>query len=202
MIQNTEFYSSPEQNYLLIHKNACTTIRDNLIKEFGSDLMDKRAGGGVTWAVTRDPYDRLLSALAYDIEVQYPQEDWGSLESIEEILSTIDYTKYIVNNVPHMSNYLGKAQHSVLQTIYLFDNNVDILVDLEDLEHFIPMHFKNPVGIKNRGNKSRKDSIRHILDSYPLRKDFIQSLLEVDYIMLKAMQAQGKVWSWGSGKIW
>jgi len=64
------------------------------------------------------------------------------------------------------------------------------------------MHFKNPVGIKNRGNKSRKDSIRHILDSYPLRKDFIQSLLEVDYIMLKAMQAQGKVWSWGSGKIW
>jgi len=202
MIQNSEFYSTPEQKYLLIHKNACSTIRDNLAKEFADTVAEGKQGEGVSWAVVRDPYDRFVSSLAYDIGVQYPDAVWGSKDRLEQIIHGINYTKYIVNNVPHASNYLGKAQHSVLQTIYLFDNNIDILVDLQDLKHFIPMHFKAPTEASNLGVSDRKRLISDLMDGSPFLKDQVHSLLEVDYITLTSLRSQGRMWSWGSGKIW
>jgi hypothetical protein len=143
-----------------------------------------------------------MSSIAYDIRQQYPIKVWDSERSIINILQNIDFTKYIVNNVPHVSNVLGTAQHSILQSIYLFDNNVDILVDIKDLEHFIPMHFRSTLSTQNVGISVHKDSITRLMEGLPDIKITVLGLLEMDYIMLNSMRSQGRMWSWGSGKIW
>jgi hypothetical protein len=201
MIQQTEFYSTEEQCYILIHKNACSSIRANLLKEFEGAVVEGTASEGIRWTVVRDPYTRFIDAISYDIRRQKVLVTWEDT-SIKEYLKTIDMSNYISNHISHTFTSLGLAPHSVLQTIYLFDNNVDVIVYAKDLKHFIPIHFKNPVAPQNMGEPTHQDIVYKAIEELPVLKKEILGLLNVDYIMLEHMRTQGKVWTWGCGKIW
>lgn len=202
MIQNPEFFNTEEQCYLLIHKNACSSIRANLREEFRERLREQESNG-IRWTVTRDPYDRFVDAISYDIRKQYPKVSWENRKDIVQIIANIPLTNYIINNVPHAFTSLGTAPHSVLQSIYMFDASIDIIVDAKDLEHFIPIHFSNPVPAQNLGIEKHQDIVESILSTELLHiKDKAIDLLKIDYIMLESFRAQGRQWSWGCGKIW
>jgi hypothetical protein len=201
MIQKTEFFSTKEQCYILIHKNACSSIRANLRKEFGQRVIEGEPSRGIRWAVVRDPYTRFIDAVSYDIRRQNIAVTWEDI-SIKEYIQTINMPKYIANHISHTFTSLGLAPHSVLQTIYLFDNNVDVVVYVEDLKHFIPLHFKDPSPPENMGEPIHQDIVYRAMEEMPLLKKEVLGLLSVDYIMLEHMRTQGKVWTWGCGKIW
>jgi len=201
MIHNTELFTTEEQSYLLIHKNACSSIRANLYQEFGDELKFRVEGPGVRWTVVRDPYARFVDAISYDIRVQEVPILWEEKEVLQYIKG-INIAKYLANHVAHACAGRGHAPHSVLQTIYLFDNNIDIIVYAEDLKHFIPIHFKDPVPPQNMGVAPHQDIVRKALDSDIELKNRILDLLRVDYITLEHFKTQGQVWSWGGGKIW
>lgn len=199
----TEYYSTSEQSFLLIHKNACSTVKSNLSCRFGDTLQEvgPPIEGSLKWAVIRDPYDRFISALAYDISTQYPVEIWKDEKALYNVIELLDLKKYLTHHATNSFYRSGILSHSILQTIYLFDNNIDIVVEDKDLKHFIPIHFKHPVPNQNIGVSEYKECIRKIIDKIPSIKQKVLLLLEIDYVTLESFKDKGAQWTWGSGRL-
>ena len=64
---NIEFYETDKFQYLLIHKNGCTSVT-NLINQFDYFVTDKKNLNKIRWTVIRDPFERFMSGLKYDLK--------------------------------------------------------------------------------------------------------------------------------------
>jgi hypothetical protein len=196
-LQYTEIISTDRHRYLVIHRNGSSTVRSCI-----ADSDNSTTGNSIIlWTVLRDPYDRFIDAVAYDIE-------YAGIEVSNNVLDTLVGTtsnirKYICDlSVNEEMRNDGFVKHSNLQLTYLFDNRVDMYVDLQDLDAFCKIHFPNTSNVRvNTENTKDKDLVRNYFDGKPELKEYVQGVISIDYIMINRLEEQQKKWEWYMGKV-
>ena len=127
-----------------------------------------------------------------------------SVATILKILKGKGLENYIfgLSNIQFRSR--GTVRHSMLQTTYLLDPMIDIYVDVNDLDTFCAMHFPKveiSEGGENTGVKDHRGILVDVLDNNPTLKTRIMDILQIDYYMLKRLDALDKRWHWANGRI-
>lgn len=202
--QYTEVYSTEEFQYLLIHKNGCTSVMDSIITKYPNAVHSNKTNKtaqSVIWAVYRDPLDRFVAAVAYDLKQNGIEV---TEENVLEFLGSVQTYIYGKTNFNHEDLYKGvqKMRHSLSQTMYLFDNNVDILVRMEDLGKFLFMHFDTPFSkVINTGVPKDKAIVREVLRANQALLQLIKAHLSADYYTLESFIGTDRVWNWANGRI-
>ena len=203
IIQNTSLYTTDKCHYLLIHKNACTTIRGHL--DSNSPYLDLKMSlipdnsNLPYWTVTRDPYDRFISGLTYDIFKSYPLA-----KDLKKVLGTINFNNLFLQKLPisSISKSIGKLNHTVLQWTYLFNQKLDFYVDIKDLDLFLEVHFEKKT--KERGKSQdpkQKEIVKNYIESNPNLKSLVFNYLSNDYYLLNQINNSGLLWNWQMGKM-
>lgn len=205
-IQNIEVYSCDNHNYLLIHKNACSSVLKHFIENYGQQNVERYyfnpPNDKIYWTVIRDPYDRFISGITYDII-----NNFGSLRSIEKYLSIETLKSSIFNKVfidkrpQKESTTTGTVSHTSSQWLYLFNQKLDFVVDIKDLDVFFDMHFERRSDHENILDKEYKLKVMEYLESNNQLKRAILDYLTPDYLIFNQIQSQGFIWNWQKGKM-
>jgi hypothetical protein len=180
LFQNIELYETDKFQYLLIHKNGSTSIRE-CIKDLNPVVTDKVNFQKVRWTVIREPYTRFVSGLKYDLKRHnLDPED-------------IDYDSLHTGKVNLFSREKGHVNHSSSQIPYLINTHVNWYVELKDLPTFLKMHFgKNE--FLNTDNTDKNIN----LDLEPVE---VHKYLELDYYIYWQIINSPNLWKWQNGKI-
>ena len=197
-IQNIEVFSTDTSNYLLIHKNACTqilyTLENNYKKVvYSPELLPNNKP---YWTVIRDPYERFISGLTYDIVKVY-----GSTENANEIIKNRDLKNLFFNKVNRTYRKNGFTVHTLPQWTYIFNQPINFFVPMSTLTLFLDTHFKNKVLNKNKGNEKDIEIIRDIIESDSVLKGSIDMYLASDYFLYNHIISEGLIWEWNYGKM-
>jgi hypothetical protein len=67
--QNIELYETDKFQYLLIHKNGSSSVRA-CVDPLNPFVTNKINLNKIKWTVIRDPYERFVSGLKYDLKRQ------------------------------------------------------------------------------------------------------------------------------------
>jgi hypothetical protein len=198
ILQNVEIWEHPEFRYINIHKSGSSTVRKCIESDTTIDSID---ADRVIWTVLRDPYDRFIDALSYDLK--YVGLD-VSVATILKILKGKGLEDYIfgLSNIEFRGR--GTVRHSMLQTTYLLDPMIDIYVDVNDLDAFCAIHFPKveiSEGGENTGVSDHRGILAAVLDNHPTLKTRIMDMLQIDYYMLRRLDALDKRWHWANGRI-
>jgi hypothetical protein len=197
-IQNTEIFSTENCNYLLIHKNACTqilyTLRQNSEHVNFSPYLP--LNHKPYWTVIRDPYERFLSGLTYDIKKVY-----GGVEKLEELLNTIDLKNLFLNKVNKTYRSSGHAVHTLPQWTYLFNQPINFFVHINNLTLFLDTHFKIKVERKNSADSEDIQFVRQYIESNKTLKANIDIYLAPDYFLYNHIVSENLIWEWNYGKM-
>tara|TARA_Y100001972_G_C7644043_1_gene323572 strand:- start:209 stop:751 length:543 start_codon:yes stop_codon:yes gene_type:complete len=176
--QNIEFYETDKFQYLLIHKNGSSSVKETikyLEPTFSTELNFSKP----RWTVIRDPYERFISGLKYDLKRHNL--------NIEDI----DIKSLFNSRIHHHSRARGNVNHTASQVPYLINSHINYYVELTDLSTFLKMHFKN-VEHKNMN----KIDIKLNLD-----KEEIMKHLELDYYIYNSILNSSCLWKWQQGNI-
>ena len=197
MLQNIEVFSTFSSNYLLIHKNGCSQVKEHLYKNFDHVVPYNffPQNNKVNWTVLRDPYDRFISGLTYDILRQTKRLD--NLDKFIDVSSSFFYQKI---NLKTRTN--GDVNHIVPQWTYLFNQPLNFVVKTRDLDKFLDIHFLKRVNFTETNTPSNKKNI--VLDYIEKNinlKNLIMAYLAPDYYYIKQAKTEGLFWSWQNGKI-
>jgi hypothetical protein len=161
--------------------------------------------GGISWAVCRDPLDRFKSSLAYDMKENSIEITEASVLRMLKNPDSIREYVYGRANYPEAIGFKGwKMRHAMSQTHYLFDNNIDILVRIEDLDTFLLMHFPGkelPLVHINIGQDENKRLVHKVISENPMVLNNINMCLAADYYTLERFKNTDKVWHWANGRI-
>lgn len=65
--QNIELYETDKFQYLLIHKNGSSSVLE-CIKDLNPIATEHCNFNKVRWTVIREPYERFVSGLEYDLK--------------------------------------------------------------------------------------------------------------------------------------
>ena len=133
----------------------------------------------VRWTVIRDPYERFIAGLKYDLTIQ-------GLE-LEDVNKDDLYHSLI--NLRTRSQ--GDVNHTASQIPYLINTHIDWYVDLKDLTAFLKIHF-NKVEHKNVNKKN----IELNIDKHEVMKH-----LQLDYFVYDNIKNSSYLWKWQNGKI-
>ena len=175
--QNLEFYETDNFQYLLIHKNACTSVLKT-IEHLQPKYSEKRNFNKVCWTVIRDPYERFIAGLCYDIKRQ--NIDVADI-SLDKLFST--YHEKI-------SREKGDVSHTAYQSMYLINSCVNWYVDLSNLKIFLEMHFNKSFHL-NKGPDIKQY----------FKKEEILKYLNMEYEIYNKIKMSSFVWEWQKGKI-
>jgi len=197
MLQNIEVLSTPTSNYLLIHKNGCSQVREHLYQNFtqigSSDFFPQN--NKVNWTVIRDPYDRFISGLTYDILRQFKKLD--NLDKIINISSSFFYQK--INLKTRES---GNVNHVISQWTYLFNQPLNFLIKIKDLDNFLDMHFQKRINFTETNTPlEQKNIVLNYIEKNSYLKNLIMAYLAPDYFYIEQAKSEELFWSWQSGKI-
>ena len=69
LFQNIELYETNNFQYLLIHKNGSSSVVECL-KNTNYIITDKINLNKVRWTVIREPYERFITGVKYDLKRQ------------------------------------------------------------------------------------------------------------------------------------
>ena len=197
MLQNIEVISTPNSNYLLIHKNGCSQVKEHFYENFDQvETYDSfPQNNKVNWTVLRDPYDRFISGLTYDILKQFQ-----SLDNLNEIINISSLSFYQKVNLKTRKK--GNVSHIIPQWTYLFSQPLDFLVKIKDLNNFLDLHFQKRVNFIESNTPLKQKNI--VLDYIEKNSDFknlIMAYLSPDYYYIQQMESKGVFWTWQTGKI-
>tara|TARA_A100001391_G_scaffold204044_2_gene198297 strand:- start:304 stop:846 length:543 start_codon:yes stop_codon:yes gene_type:complete len=176
--QNIEFYETEQFQYLLIHKNASHSII-KCIESLNPVITDKINLNKVRWTVIREPYERFIAGLKYDL-----QRHQLNIEDIE--IKSLFNSK--INN---FSRVKGNVNHTASQIPYLINTHINYYVELKDLHTFLKMHFG-----KTEYQNIDKSNVKIDLD-----KNEIIKYLELDYYVYDCILNSPYLWKWQQGKI-
>lgn len=196
-IQNIEVFSTESSNYLLIHKNGSSQIK-TLLKDNSKEIYTSLSipYSNPYWTTIRNPYDRFISGLTYDIFQVY-----GNLNNIEKFLN-IDFLKktcYFINNPYHRVK--GFISHTLPQWTYLFNQPLNFFVDISDLDLFIPIHFKKQIKYPNTLSSTYKKVIKDYIELHPPLYQFVENFLSPDYFVYNHIKTHSLLWKWQMGKM-
>ena len=156
----------------------------------------------IAWTVLRDPYERFLDALSYDIWVNDLMLNEDTLNKV--IGDNYKLRQYILGVSDPETRVKGRVRHSMLQTTYLMNVSLDYFVLDMDLGIFCDMHFPNirlNSSDMNLGTKEGREYVREFLYKYPHIDKEVRNYLAIDYFLLDRLRANGRQWHWANGKI-
>lgn len=176
--QFVEFHTVNNFQYLLIQKNGCTSVR-NVLSDLKPTLLHKRDLNKICWTVIRDPYERFVAGLDYDLRrFNMKIED----VKLDQLFSTIYEKETMIR---------GNAKHTAFQSMHLINTCVDWYVDLPDLDSFFKMHFNKSLFLnKNIG----------IIKEYFDKKEVLK-YLHMEYEIYNKIKMSPYLWEWQKGKI-
>ena len=178
LFQNIEMYETDKFQYLLIHKNGTHSIID-CINNLNPIVTNRVNLNKVRWTVIREPYERFVSGLKYDLNRQ-------NLD-----IKNIDYKSTFNSLVHNQEGQNGNLNHSSSQISYLINTHINWYIHLKDLNVFMKMHFNK----SKHCNKASND-IELNLD-----KEEIMKHLELDYYIYNRILNSNYLWTWQNGKI-
>ena len=176
--QNIEFYETNKFQYLLIHKNASHSIID-CIKHLNPTVTRKINLNKIRWTVIREPYERFVSGLKYDLQRH-------NLD-----IKDIDYSSLFNSKINTFSNQKGNVNHTASQVPYLINTHINWYIEMKDLNIFMKMHFD-----KVEYCNENKIDIKLNLD-----KEEITKYLNLDYYVYNNILNSNYLWKWQQGKI-
>jgi hypothetical protein len=176
--QNKEFIETDKFQYLLIHKNGSSSVRE-IIEKNKHIINSVWCPHKIRWTVIRDPYERFMSGLSYDLKRHKVK-----LEDIN--------ISELFNGVVNINTRMnGNTNHCISQASYLINANIQWYVDIEDLNLFLNMHFD-----ENKIINKNEEKIELNLD-----KKEIMKYLNFDYFIYDQIKSSNNLWKWNLGKI-
>jgi hypothetical protein len=178
IFQNIELYETDKFQYLLIHKNASSSIV-NCIKHLNPIVTDKININKVRWTIIREPYERFVSGLKYDLQRHNLN------------IKDIDYSSLFNSKINKFSRLNGNVNHTTSQVPYLINTHINWYIEMKDLNIFMKMHFD-----KVEYYNENKINIKLDLD----KKEIIK-YLNLDYYVYNNILNSNYLWKWQQGKI-
>tara|TARA_B100000212_G_C27379673_1_gene536426 strand:- start:3107 stop:3664 length:558 start_codon:yes stop_codon:yes gene_type:complete len=182
-IRISEIIETPDFQWLRIYKNGNSSIMQCIEEKYKKEdinptnMLSKKK---VRWAVIRDPYERFMSGLKYDL----------SRHKVN--FEDIDISKLFCPNEHHYINLTaGNINHTVSQFASLMNTQIVNYVDIKDLDLFLKMHFG-----KSKRAHENKESIEIKID-----KEEIMKYLTLDYYMYNTIKNSPFLWEWQHGRI-
>jgi hypothetical protein len=175
--QNIEFFETDKFQYLLIHRNACTSVL-KCIDKYNPEIVYVKSSNKIKWTVIRDPYERFISGLNYDLK--------RHKMSIEDV----NLERLFVSYVNSKSRIHGNVNHTISQVLYLANTDIDWYVDINDLDLFLKIHF-------NTTFKLNSNSEKNIF----FDKKEVMKYLQLDYEVYNRIKSSTHLWEWQKGKI-
>jgi len=178
IFQNIELYETDKFQYLLIHKNASSSIV-NCIKHLNPIVTEKININKVRWTIIREPYERFVSGLKYDLQRHNLN------------IKDIDYSSLFNSKINKFSRLNGNVNHTTSQVPYLINTHINWYIEMKDLNIFMKMHFD-----KVEYYNENKINIKLDLD----KKEIIK-YLNLDYYVYNNILNSNYLWKWQQGKI-
>ena len=198
MLQDTEIFTTLNSNYLLIHKNGCSQVKKHLylnysqVEKFFNSFPQNNK---INWTVLRDPYDRFISGLTYDLLKQFK-----NLNNLEKIIDNSLFLIYQKINLKTREN--GNISHTIPQWTYLLSHPLDFLVMINNLDDFLDIHFQKRFNYTKTNTPSeQKDIVLNYIEKNSYLKNLIMAYLAPDYYYIQQSQFQDLFWTWQNGKI-
>ena len=182
-----ELVETKDFQYVRIFKNGNKTIIYCIEEKYNKDeiIYTSHLSKKPRWTVIRDPYERFISGLIYDLE----------RHNIN--IKELDIKKLFNMNPIHMRNtLLGNMKHSASQIPFILTTQVDHFIDIKDLNLFLKMHFGNTKHENKNENIIKKQKIENFLD-----KDDVMKYLHMDYYVYNFIKNSPFLWEWQHGKI-
>lgn len=198
MLNHAEWYVLPTHNYLLIQKTGCSYIL-NVFESFYRDASDissptipQENQKNVCWTAIRNPHERFISGLAYDM--------WMTNVNCDHLFS--DLPNLINGHISAHFRSSRKVQHTLSQVSYIMYQPISFFVDIRDLTEFCFINF-GVILNEDHQNKVPKDF--KILVEQEIEKrgltQRVQDLLSYEtYVYNKIMQSD-HVWRWQNGNV-
>lgn len=176
--QTFEFVETDKFQYLLLHKNGSSSI-EKCLKDIDFFFTTKINLDKIRWTIIRDPYERFVSGLKYDL--------------LRHNVNIKDIDPSSLHNTFINSFTLGKKNlnHSTSQVPYLINTNIDWYVDIKDLNIFLKMHFN----VETHCNENKKEI------DLNLNKEEVMKYLNLDYYVYNKILQSDHLWKWYNGKI-
>ena len=176
--QNIEFFETDKFQYLLIHKNGSSSVR-KCMEDIDCYPASNVNFNKVRWTVIRDPYERFIAGLKYDLTIQGLEfEDLNKDDLYHSLINLRTRSK-------------GDVNHAASQIPYLINTHINWYVDLKDLTTFLKMHFN-----KIEHENANKKTIELNIDKHEVMKH-----LQLDYFVYDNIKNSSYLWKWQNGKI-
>jgi len=183
LLQKIEFYETKDFQYLLIPKNGSMSVKKSFEKI--PHIVTRELANKVKWTVIRNPIDRLISGLAYDLNLQ------------KLSLKDIDIKSLFYSNMHSVVKEFHYVSHTSLQIYYLFNAKINWYINIEDLDIFLKMHFSKQNRINKGINKLKEEIKRYVYDNM----ETIEPYLTTDIKMYETIQQSEQLWQWQKGRI-
>jgi len=180
-----ELTETDKFQFLRIYKNGNMSVQKCIEENFPGEFKMSSAPSGnkPRFAVIRDPYERFMSGLKYD------------LERHKVDIQDIRIDKLFTTKEIHVRNILAaNINHSASQIPYLMNSGISHYIDIKDLNLFLKMHF-NKIKHVNKSNTETKD-----IEQY-LNKNEIMKYLHLDYYIYNSIINSPFLWEWQHGRI-
>lgn len=181
--QNVELYETDKFQYLLIHKNGSTSIRE-CMKDLNPVVTNKINFQKVRWTVIREPYNRFVSGLKYDLKKHGLKQDEVNHDTLHN------------SRINIFSREKGNVNHSSSQVPYLINTHVNWYVEMKDLPTFLKMHFGKSERLNVSDINYKDENLNLDLDEQEVNK-----YLDLDYYVYRQILNSPNLWKWQQGKI-
>tara|TARA_R100001224_G_C3969811_1_gene132086 strand:+ start:95 stop:685 length:591 start_codon:yes stop_codon:yes gene_type:complete len=185
-----EIIETKQFQFVQIYKNANLSVYECIKSCYKSEevILGNLLSNKIRFCVIRDPYERFLSGLRYDLLTHNTD------------IKDIDIKKLFTTNEINILNFRrGNIKHSISQIPYLMNTKITHYVDMKDLNLFLKMHFGKSEHI-NKFPEKYKDSKFYNVEEY-LDKNEIMKYLHLDYYIYNHIKNSSFLWEWQHGKI-
>jgi len=185
-----ELIETKDFQFLKIHKNGNLSVMECIKSRYSPEeiVFKNHLSKKVRFCIIRDPYERFLSGLRYDLLRH--NTDIKDIDVVKSITSNENHTRNIV---------IGNLKHSTSQIPYLMNVQVSHYIDMSDLNIFLKMHFNKTEHINGFPNKY-KDSKFYNIEEY-IDKEEIMKYLYLDYYFYNHIKTSPFLWEWQHGTI-
>ena len=178
LFQNIEFIETDKFQYLVIQKNGTNSIREAM-KNINFVETTQINLNKIRWTVIRDPYEKFVSGLKYDLLRHNVN------------IKDINYSSLHNTSVNYFTRGKQNINHATSQVPFLINTHIDWYVDIKDLSMFLKTHFN----VEMHSNKNDVD-----LD-LNLDKEDVMKYLNLDYYVYNKILQSNHLWKWFNGKI-
>lgn len=197
IFNDPEWAVLPTHNYLVIQKNGNTYVRD-VLREYYKDtyceesFVPRENLVNPCWTVIRNPHDRFMSGLAYDL--------WMTGVNLDHAFS--DLQNNINSKMPVFFRSTRKVSHTISQVNYILFQPMTFFVDIKDLTAFCQINFglESTVECKNEVPKDFKKMVAGEICRRNLTQR-VNDLLSYETYFYNRLINSSNIWSWQNGNV-